>query len=320
MICPRCGETIDDIETICPFCLQDIDKNAEFNDYRKDGYVQIRIKNKADTSKPVNYLPKYLDIAELNIFVLAVVFVLVVSLMTIFSFRFVQKSTVEEVPAYIIKTEVTAETQVTQPETEKPVNVYSVRDIIGSWKIKGSEETKTTAIPYYSFAEDGAAQENYGSITAAGTYKDLSEGKKKLLFISIENSFTGTYSFSFSGDKEKGYTLKLVEIGTGRVYELVKAEAKAKRISPSGDYRVDKKLLGYWLNKEKDMSFEFKVDGTITRVTGGVTNDCVWTVSGNNLVTIKYMKSEVKSINFVYKIKNNKLYINNAVYTKTEKE
>ena len=319
MICPRCGETIDDIETICPFCLQDIDKGAEFNDFRKDGFVQIQHKNEADTAEPINYRPKYLNIAELNIFVLAIVFVLVISLMTVFSLRFVQKSVVEYVPAYVIKTEVTTETQPTQPETEKDVKNYSIKNLVGSWKIKGSEETEKTAIPYYSFTDDGVAQENYGSITATGEYKDLSERDKKVVYIDIDGSFTGTYSFKFTSDKKKGYTLILEDISSSRVYELVKAEAKAKKISPSSDFNVDKKLVGYWLNKKEAKSYEFNIDGTATRVTGGTTTDCTWTVSSKGVITIKYMKNVVKSLNLDYIIKDNHLYINNTKYVKTEK-
>lgn len=322
MICPRCGETIDDIETICPFCLQDIDKNAEFNDYRKDGFVQIQQKNEADTSEPINYTPKYLNIAEFNVFVLAIVFVLTISVMTVFSLRFVQKSVVEDVPAYIIKTEVTADTEETEATdaSKKPVKSYSIKDIIGSWKVKGSEETKTTAIPYYSFAEDGVAQENYGSITVGGTYKDLSEGTKKIAYISVGEGLKGTFNFEFSGEKKTGYTLTLVEISTSRTIVFERAEAKAKRISPSADLNVDKKLVGYWLNKKLGKSYQFNSDGTATRVTGDTTTDCVWTVTGDNVITIKYMKDVVKSLNLDYIIKNNTLLINNTTYKKTEKE
>lgn len=323
MICPRCGETIDDIETICPFCLQDIDKNAEFNDYRKDGFVQIQQKNEADTSEPINYAPKYLNIAEFNIFVLAVIFVLVFSVMTIFSFRFVEQTAVEDVPAYIIKTDVekeTEETKATQPATEKEVKGYSIKDIIGSWKIKDSEETDTTAIPYYSFAEGGVAQENYGSITSAGTYKDLSEGDKKLVYISVDNSFTGTFNYTLTGKKSSDYTLTLTEISNGKTYVLVKADAKAKKISPSSDFATDKKLIGYWNNKKEKKSYEFKSDGTGSRVTGGTTTDFVWTISADEVITIKYMREEVKSLNLGYRITKNKLLINNTEYVKTDKE
>lgn len=321
MICPRCGETIDDIETICPFCLQDIDKNAEFNDYRKDGFVQIQQKNEADTSEPINYMPKYLNIAEFNIFVLAVIFVLTISVFTVFSLRFVQKTNVEVVPAYIVKTEVTTESETTEATeaTENEVKGYTIKSLIGSWKIKGSKETANTAIPYYSFADDGVAQENYGSITAAGTYKDVSTGDKKMVFIEIENSFKGTYYFKLTGDEKKGYTLTLEEITTSRTYELVKAEAKAKKISPSDDFKPDKKLIGYWYNEKEKKSYEFRMDGTATRITGGNTTDCVWTVSDENVITIKYMKDEIKSINLGYVIKKNKLLINNTTYEKTNK-
>ncbi len=320
MICPRCGETIDDIETICPFCLQDIDKGAEFNDFRKDGFVQIQHKNEADTAEPINYMPKYFNVAEFNIFVFAVIFVLVVSVMTVFSLRFVQKSVVVNVPAYVVKKDVETEPAPTQPATEKDVKNYSIKNIIGSWKNKGAVETKNTAIPYYSFTEDGTAQENYGSITSTGEYKDLSKGKKKIVYIDIDDSFAGTFEFKFTSGKKGAYTLILEDISSGRAYEFVKAEAKAKKISPSSDFKVDNKLVGYWLNKKLGKSYEFNTDGTAVRVTGNTTTECTWTVSSKGVITIKYMKGEVRSLNLDYIIKKDKLYINKTVYAKTEKE
>ncbi len=316
MICPRCGETIDDFETICPFCMQDIDKNADFNDYRKDGFVQIQKKNDADTSETINYNPKYMNVAEFNIFVIAVIFVLFFSLFTIFSLRFVQKSVVENVPAYVPKTEATTESKETQPTTEKKVKNYSIKDLIGSWKIKGMTETKTTAIPYYSFTEDGIAQENYGSITATGVYKDLSEKNRKAVYISIEDSFEGAFDFEFTGTQKKDYTLILTEVSTSRVYEFVRAEAKAKKISPSNDFKADEKLIGYWLNKKEKKSYRFNSDGTAVRETGNLSTECTWTVSKKGVITIKYMKDQVKSLNLDYIIKNDSLAITKTIYKK----
>lgn len=91
MICPRCGNEISDTETICQFCHQEINRNLEFNDFRHDGFVQIRNKDDAKTTEPINYTPKYFNIAEFNIFVIAIVFILGVSVFTLFSLRFVQQ-------------------------------------------------------------------------------------------------------------------------------------------------------------------------------------------------------------------------------------
>ncbi len=298
--------------------MQEIDKNVEFNDFRKDGFVQVQLKEDAENAEPVNFSPKYLDIAQLNVFVLAIVFVLVIGVLTVFSFRYVQKTSIRYVPAYSIHTEATVETDETVPPTEVPVKNYSIKDMLGSWKLVGNKETATTAIPYYSFAEDGVAQENYGSITAAGRYKDLSEGKKKLVYIFIDDSLTGTYNFSFTGKKKKDYKLTLVDISTSRTYEFERAEAKAKKLSPSDDFKIDKKLVGYWLNKDIEKSYEFRSDGTAARVTGNVTTECIWTVNEDKVITIKYIKDEVKSINLDYIIKKDTLLINNTEYKKTE--
>lgn len=211
------------------------------------------------------------------------------------------------------------ETKKYPEETEPEIENISIKDIIGSWKIIGAEETSATAIPYYTFAQDGVAQENYGSITAAGSYKDISNKSKKLVFISIDNSFTGTFEYKLRGKNKSDCTLILKENSTAATYVLVKTEAKEKKLSPLDDFKSDKKLIGYWNNKKENESYEFKSDGTAVRVSGDTTTDCVWTVSYKNVIEIRYMKDEVKSLNLDYKIKNDKLIINNVKYVKTEK-
>ena len=64
MICPRCAKEIPDNETICPFCMQEINRDMEFNDFREDGFVQIQAKGDSDFADSENYKPKYFDISE----------------------------------------------------------------------------------------------------------------------------------------------------------------------------------------------------------------------------------------------------------------
>lgn len=319
MICPRCGQVISDTETICPFCYQDIDRNIEFNDFRKDGFVEIRSKNEADTSESINYTPKYFNIAEFNIFVIAIVFILVVSLFTVFSLKFVQSTHVEYVPEYHVTT------SPTEPETQETtvkntVKKVTIKNLLGSWKIKGSEESETGAIPYYSFAKDGVAQENYGSITSTGTYKDLSEDNKNIVYILIDNGIKGTYYFDVTGNKDDGYTLTLRNIESGSEYQLVSATAKAKKLTPTEDLKLDKKLFGYWLSEDEEKSYRFGEDGIVFRVTGGTTTEGVWSVTDKNVITIQYMKDAVKSVTLDYILKDGKLYITETEYTKQNQD
>ena len=320
MICPRCGQVISDTETICPFCYQEIDKNVKFNDYRKDGFVQVQTANDGNSAEPVNYTPKYFNIAEFNIFVIAVVYILFVSVFTVFSLRFVQNTTIEFVPEYVPAT--TASTSPKNTESTPPKNTVkkvTIKNLLGSWKIKGAKETPTTAIPYYSFSEDGVAQENYGSMTSAGTYKDLSEDGKNIVYIMIENGMRGSYYFDYSGNKKDGYELTLENVTNGAIYILEKATAKAKKLAPANDVKLDKKLYGYWLNSKVNKSYEFFKDGTVTRVTGGTTTEGIWEITDDKVITIQYIKEEVKSINLDYVLKKNKLTITSTTYTKTEK-
>lgn len=315
MICPRCGEVISDSETLCPFCLQDIDLNVEFNDYRKDGFVQIQTKNEADTSEPINYTPKYFNIAEFNIFVIAIVFVLVVSVFTVFSLRFVQKTHVDYVKPYEVTTAPT-EKPTEAPTTENTVKKVTIKNLLGSWTIKGSVDTPDTAIPYYTFTDSGVVQENYGSITSTGVYKDLSEDDDHSVYIMVDNGFSGTYRYNVTGNKHDGYTLTLEDINTKAAYTLVTAVAKSKKLTPEDNPKIDMKLVGYWLSADKDKDYRFHSDGSVSRRTGETVTEGIWSVTGKNVITIQYMKETLKSVTLDYIINGKELMITNTTYKK----
>ncbi len=318
MICPRCGKDIPDAETMCPFCMQEIDHNFEFNDFREDGFVQLQPKDASASNQPQSYKPKYFDISEYNIFIIAIVFVLCVSLFTIFSLRFVQKRAKEVVPKYVSTEPLTEATPATEPTTANTVKSYDIKDLLGSWKFAGDEEDDYTAIPYYTFKEKGYLRENYGSMVTEGSYVDLSKGKDKAVYLSIDSNIRGGYDFELVGNKDSGYAIILTDQNSGAEYTLVKADAKMKKLTPIPNHKLDNSVLGTWYTKEKDKAYKFTERGTLKRITGRTTTYAVWTIEKKGEITIKYMKDEIKTVVVPYKllIKNKKLMVNGTIYYK----
>lgn len=320
MICPRCAKEIPDNETICPFCMQEINKDFEFNDFREDGFVQIQAKVDSEFADSDNYKPKYFDISEYNIFVIAVIFVLAVSVFTVFSLRFVQKRGSAYVPKYVSTTPATID-EPTEPTTKpipNTVKEQTIKNLYGSWRVETDEETDYSAVPYFTFAKGGYAQENYGTIIVKGTFKDISDDEEKGIYISINSNIKGAYDFKVTGNKKDGYILTLINRSDGGVTKFVKTDAKMKKLGTIKGYHVDKGLLGTWYTKDKKKAYKFVKNGRIKRLSNKITTYGVFTVDNKNKVIIKYMKENIKTVELNYKVysKGKKLKINGVVYRK----
>ncbi len=320
MICPRCGKEIPDTETLCPFCMQEINRNMEFNDFKEDGFVQIRPKDDSVSTGPENYKPKYFDISEYNIFAIAIIFVLCVSLFTIFSLRFVQKRNKLFIPKYV-STQPTTETTEPTTETVNTVKKFSVKDLIGSWKLEGDEDTDYSAIPYYVFKGKDSLAEYYGSIVVKGTFVDISDGDNKGIYLSIDSNLKGAYDYKIVGNKKDGNTLILTNRTNGGVYHFVKATAKMKKLEVIPKHKLDKGIIGSWYTEDKKKAYKFTSKGTLKRITGNTTTYGVWTVAKKKEITIKYMKNEIKTVIVPYNIvkKDKQLMVNGTLYYKAKK-
>lgn len=319
MICPRCGKEIPDEETLCPFCMQEIDKNMEFNDFREDGFVQIQSKGELNSNEPVSYKPRYFDINEYNIFVIAVIFVLAISLFTVFSLRFVQKRHSSYVPKYVSTEPVTEEeTEPTTVPIKNTVKNLSIKNLIGSWKLEEEDDTDYSAIPYFTFSENGYFQENYGSIIVKGSYKNISDKNDPGVYISVNSTIKGAYDFDVKGNKKDGYTLTLTDRETGEISTFENSEAKMKKLGTIKGYHVDNRLLGTWYTKDKKKAYKFVKNGRIKRVSNDVITYGVYTVDRKNTVVIKYIKEEIKTVELDYYLESNgkTLIINDTKYKK----
>lgn len=325
MICPRCGKTISDSETLCPFCHQEIDRNVDFNDFRQDGFVQIQLKENADPSEPINYAPKYFNVSQFNIFVIAIVFILGVAVFTLFSLNFVQNNTsrlepTENVTEYVVaSTAPPVEQEETEPTTIKnEVKSFSVKNLYGSWKREGSVEQEGIAIPYFTFFSDGIVQENYGSIVYGGLFRDESTDKEHTVYVELEGNLDGLFNFDITGNSKDGYTLTLTT-KSGLQHKLVKVkDPKSYSLSTIKDYAINKDLIGVWTSKDGDKDYRFYKDGTLVRNTGYTTMNAVWTIDDGGQITLKYMKEQVVTLrlNYIMSKDKKRIKINNVIYYK----
>lgn len=318
MVCSRCGKEIPDEETICPFCFEIINEDLEFNNYKKDGFVALRKKeNPADTTAK-HTAPKYFNMTEMNIFVVAIVFVLVVSVATLFGLNLLQNlteakimETIKPVTVYVTKETVAP----TEPPIKNALKNVSIKNLYGSWKYKDNKETPNAAIPYFSFIRGGIVQVNLGSVEYTGEFEDVSQGKKHNIFINIDSFFKGTYKFVVKGNEDDGYRLTLTH-QSGNKLEFESATAKTNNLTAIPNNKVDKELIGLWLNKNGDKSYKFTSDGRMVRTMDNMTLNCVWTIYDKGVITVKYMRYLVESENLNYKIVNDQLIINDTIYYK----
>lgn len=325
MKCPRCKNEITVGDKLCPFCHEILDNLMEFNDYKKDGFLQLKKLSDGENDKLV-LKPKenkitYFKLSEMNVFVVSVIFILLVGVITIFGLKALQTWS-NDTPAEIIVPVYT--TPVTEAPTEatikNTVTDVSIKDFYGSWKLKSSEEKKGHAIPYYSFDKSGVAQYNYGSLAVVGKFKDFSDKKDNIVYIAVEDKLNGIFRFGVTGNKKDGYTLTLVNVENDMVYTYITAEAKSYKLDTIEDFQINKNLVGRWENDESDKNYVFTADGRFSRRMGTQKLDGVWSCLSDNLLEMKYMEYSVRTINLKYTVFEGNLVINNVVYYKVEEE
>jgi len=323
MICPRCSKEVSEELELCPYCHAMLHDDMEFNDYKRDGFIQLQ-KHSDDEDdlllKPKEDKVTYFKLTEMNIFVVAIVFILIVAVVTIFGLKALQVWTHStpaqiEIPEYTI----TVTEPPTEPVIKNTIKDVSIENLYGSWAYEDYQANENYAVPYYTFTKEGIAQYNFGSLSITGTFKDFSKEKKNIVYISIDEKLNGMFYFDVKGNEKDGYTLTLANTNTERTETLVSSTAKAYTLDNISDYKIDEKLLGNWITEDKTKSYEFKKDGTLVRIFDSHTMNAVYSCMGENTIQIKYMDFSIKAINMYYTLLDNLLVINDTVYYKDGK-
>ena len=323
MLCPRCNREIDEKETLCPYCRSDISVDVEYNDFEKDGFLHIKVKDTDEegfeNTKEKIKKEKYLNLSYLNVVIICFVFLLIVAVLTVFGARFMKyanNDTVADVsvPVYVPK-DPTEETTV---KIKNEVEDVSIENIYGSWKVKGTKKGDKYAIPYYSFAENGVIQYDHGSFSVTGYFEDYSNEDRNIVYIELEERLNGLFYFNVEGNEKDGYELKLKNFQTGTVEYFETAKAKTYEVKPIDKFKIDKKIIGKWESKDGKKTYEFSEDGKFIRIMGDQMMSGVWTKSDKTTLQLKYMETVVASVYIKYNIYDDVLIINNVMYFKSE--
>ncbi len=317
MICPRCSNEILENETICPFCHAEVSSDMEFNDFKEDGFVRIKNKNSSAiyTKTEDN---KYMSVTR-NLIVVSVIFLLTIAAITIFSFKALQYFT-NDTPADIVVTPyVPQKNSSNNKETIKnTIKKVSIENLYGSWKSIDSSKQKKFAVPYFSFAKDGAAQYDYGSLTIHGYFEDFSSKNKNMIYLEIENQLCGLHIFDVTGNPKDGYHLTLKNINNGMTYYFETAEAKTYKLNAAEDYVTDKKIIGKWVSRDGERTYEFTNDGHFIRQIHDQVMKGVWTKSKkyDDTLDLKYMERSIVNVHIGYAFFDDMLIINDMMYYK----
>lgn len=321
MKCPRCLNEIPDNETICTFCSEKINTDMEINDYVEDGFIQLQTKSddNLDKNKHTDINNRYIKTPQVNIFVISFVFLLVVAVATIFGFKALQHFTkdtpADEVyPVY----QPTLHTEPVQAETKNTVKNISIKNIYGSWKFKGIKEQNNYAIQYFSFAKDGAAQYDYGSCTVLGYFEDYSDKKDNRVYIELDGQLNGVFKFNVKGNEKDGYELILKNLQSGYNLKFESTTAKTYKLNTIKDYKIDKNIIGEWSNKDNTKSYTFTKDGRFSRCMGNQIRRGVWSQINEEMLTLRYMDSHIRTTNIQYSFFDDTLIINNVIYKKVK--
>lgn len=316
MKCPVCNKEISEKEYVCPYCSASTDTSVDFNNYKEDGFVRLQQTNETNGTtylKQKNDKPQYLKLSDVNIFFIALIFVLIIAIITIFGLRGLTNTANKN--ADMTNTAINSTEAPTTPATENTVQEFGIENIYGVWKNDNDVAKDNCYIPFYTFSENSLIIE-YGAIDVTSTVIDFSTEKEHKIFISTNNFFCGTFTFNLVGNEADGYTLILTNEKTKKTQTLTKVDsAIVKEVVPPKEFTIDEKLIGKWYNVD-NMTYEFKENGTFSRYNDGQYLEGTWTISEENTIQVTFTESMETSRIIEYKIKNNTLIITNDVYTK----
>lgn len=173
--------------------------------------------------------------------------------------------------------------------------------LYGSWRVKGSN------LFTFIFRNDGYAQVAIGG---EANFTKLTVNKnKKTLSLSLPGTLDGTFNYSFSNNN-KNLTLKT----SGASYEMKKQNGFSIVPNPPKNPKIDKNLIGWWKDSG-DIIYFFSTDGVM--YSNSIAMETAYTYNaGNGKINAIYEYSGKNKVDFKYKFKNKKLYIDGEKFKK----
>ncbi len=189
--------------------------------------------------------------------------------------------------------------------------------VVGTWIIDEStsssdEASKTKAdenIRYYTFNDDGTASIKLGTIEIFGTwnYTDTSSAsadekaeKTDKIDIEILPIIKGTFEFELKGNAFSGRVFTLTSNQTS--IDFKNASKAEPDLKVSAKFKADKTVTGKWKNKDYNLIYDFKDDGTCHLSNNDrITTTGTYTVNSNKKqITVVYVGEEKSKMYIPY--------------------
>lgn len=193
---------------------------------------------------------------------------------------------------------------------------------------------------YFTFEGNDKVTATIGTITSKGTYEITknAEGKSAIsmtltdLITSYNFLPYGEYDLSVSGNAFTGRKLVMsTSQDESATIEMESASYTAPEITRENEFTVKEDIVGTWEFSQTgyDLSYTFTQDGKVqyneyvtqTNPYTGMEMTIDYTISGiydvtDNTITIHFIYTKDSSMDIVYSLENNTMYINGFPFTK----
>ena len=203
------------------------------------------------------------------------------------------------------------------------------------------EAVETVNVDYYfTFEGNNKVSATIGTITSRGTYEITknAEGKSAItmnltdLITSYNFLPYGEYDLSVSGNAFTGRKLVMTTSQSeSATVEMESASYTAPKIERENEFTTNDDIVGKWNFSQEgyDLSYDFAKDGTVkyseyvtqTNPYTGMDMTIDYTINGiyeatDNTITVHFIYTKDSSMDIVYTLENNTLYINGFPFVK----
>jgi len=135
--------------------------------------------------------------------------------------------------------------------------IFTDSNIVGSWQIDSSKEEHRII----TFNSDNTVSLVMDSLQIDGKY-ELKENNT--IYVDIEVNSQGVMKGNYTYIINSGFIGKTLDLkdSTGKTTQYKQYQKEEKKSDPN--LKLDEKLFGTWVDKERSSEYEFKSDGTVT--------------------------------------------------------